>query len=403
MKKSLLLICATLIAGLCFQSCEKSKMPAPAVVNVSGLFSITGNWSTLGIDSRAALKFAAEDINAYLETNKANFRLSVSFYDTRLDPVLARQQFLAAASSGTRFIIGPQSSAELGAIASSADSARTIVISQGSTAGSLAIAGDPVFRFCPNDKIEGAAIANTIVNDGIRGLVTVARDDAGNLGLQSATKAAFLAKGGGTVNSFAAYSTAITDFAPVVTAIRASVSALASTYGVTHTAVYLASFDEGAALMALASHDSVLSNVRWYGADGVALSAALLANTQANEFAIKTGFFAPSFGLPQSMESKWKPLADRITASTGIEPDAFALAAYDAMWVIAHTLENTQGSTADFTRLKTTFAQQSNNYIGVTGSTSLDSYGDRASGAFDYWGIVRAGAGYKWSIVGKSE
>ena len=401
-KRSLVIVFAALVIGACIQSCKKSKTTTIKVINVAGLFSLTGNWSTLGVNSKAALQFAADDINAYFKGKNAPYALLVSFYDTKLDPATARQSFDNAVGAGTHFIIGPQSSAELASIVPSADSAQAIVISQGSTAGSLAIAGDPVFRFCPPDKVEGAAIAATIYNAGIKGLVTVARNDAGNLGLQSATGAAFISKGG-VVNALDAYSTTATDFTSIIASIKTNVNTLSATYGMAHTAVYLASFDEGATLLAQAAGDPVLSQVKWYGGDGIASSAVLLANTTADQFAMQTGFFAPSFGLPDALQSKWQPVADRIKASTGIDPDAFALAAYDAMWVIANTVLATQGNTSDFATLKTTFAQQSNLYTGVTGPTALDTFGDRSSGSFDYWGITKLDTAYHWTVVAKSE
>lgn len=400
MKKSVLIFSAAVVLGLGFNSCRRTNVPLSSI-NVSGLFSITGNWNTLGINSKAAIEMAAHDINTYLQGKDAKFRLTVSTYDTRLNPDSAHNYFVRATEEGTHFVIGPQSSAELAVLEPLANAAKMVVISQGSTAGSLAIAGDGVYRFCPPDKVEGAAVANTIYKDGIKALVTIGRNDAGNKGLQSATGAAFLAKSG-VVNAVDAYSTSTTDFAPVVAAIKAKVSSLSATYGIGYTAVYLASFDEGVALMAMAASDPLLSQVKWYGGDGIVLSAAMPANATAAEFALKTAFFAPTFGLPAALMGKWQPVADRIKATTGVEADAFALAAYDAMWVIAYTIEKTGGSLADYEQLKAEFVRQSNQYTGITGPTTLDTYGDRAAGVFDYWGISRTG-GYKWIKVGTSE
>ncbi len=401
MKKTILLIGALSTLAFGLHSCKKSKSSSK-VINISGLFSLTGNWSTLGINSKAAIQFAADDINTYLNNKNAGFTIAVSVYDTKLASDSAQLGFVKATSAGTHFIIGPQSSAELAAIAPLADAGQMIVVSQGSTAGSLAIAGDGVFRFCPPDKVEGAAIAATIYNSGIKGLVTLARNDAGNLGLQTATGSAFTAKGG-AVTALPAYATTPTDFTSTIAALKTKVSQYITTYGISNTAIYLASFDEGADLFVKASSDSMLSQVKWYGGDGIALSAILLGNTTAANFASRTSFFAPSFGLPVSLQSKSGPIADRITASTGIAADAFALAAYDAMWVIAKTLETTYGATDNYQQLKTVFAQQSNTYTGVTGPTALDSFGDRASGSFDYWGITKNGTTYKWTVVGQSE
>ena len=102
-------------------------------------------------------------------------------------------------------------------------------------------------------------------------------------------------------------------------------------------------------------------------------------------------------------EAQWKPVAARIKAKTGTEPDAFALVAYDAMWTIAYTLEATNGSTADFAALKTRFVEQANAYSGIVGAGALDAAGDRANGTFDYFSIVKQGTVYVWKLVGKSE
>jgi branched-chain amino acid transport system substrate-binding protein len=82
----------------------------------------------------------------------------------------------------------------------------------------------------------------------------------------------------------------------------------------------------------------------------------------------------------------------RIKAKTGVDPDAYALAAYDALWTIAYTLEGTDGSTADFAKIKTLFVAEANKDTGVTGADALDAAGDRATGTFDYFGIVKDGA-----------
>ena len=301
-----------------------------------------------------------------------------------------------------KFIIGPQSSAELAAIKPLSDAAEVIVISQSSTAGSLAIGNDNIFRFTPSDKIEGAAMANTIYNTGFRGLVTVARDDAGNKGLQTSTGDAFVAKGGGRTE-IEPYSTTLTDYTSVVAAIKAAVNLELVGHPMNEVGVYLASFDEGVEIMKLAATDSLLTNVKWFGGDGVVLSNAFINDPVVAEFVIKTSFFAPVFGLPAANESQWKPIADRIKAITGTEPDAFALAVYDIMWTIAYSIEENNGTTDGFDQLKTRFVEQANTHSGITGSDALDAAGDRATGVFDYFSIVKEGTEYVWKFIGKSD
>jgi branched-chain amino acid transport system substrate-binding protein len=370
-------------------------------IKVDALSSLTGNWSSLGLTTKAAMELADEDINAYFASKGSRYRLVTNTYDTQLEADKAVNFFKTAAGSGTRFIIGPQSSAELGAILPLTATNNTLVISQGSTAGSLAIAGDAVFRFCPADKLEGAAVAKTIYDQGIRGLVTLARDDAGNKGLQSATTQFFTAAGG-EVRSVGVYSVTETDFTTILNSVKIQLESLTTKYGAGKVGIYLASFDECVPLFKKAAADPIFSSVKWYGGDGVALSAALVGDPDAAAFAVATEFFTPTYGLSDAYKAKWEPLLARLKAKTGIDADAFGAAAYDAMWVIAKTVQASYGVPSDLTTLKNLFTAEANAYEGVTGPTKLDNFGDRATGSFDYFGIEKIGNEYQWKLVGKS-
>lgn len=399
-----------LLASSCKKNEYKTTTPTPTptetvsdTVNIGALLSLTGNWSSLGITSKAAIDIALEDINAYMSQGGTKRRFKATIYDTKLDAALASQYITDAGKKGCTFVLGPQSSAEADAVKAYANTHNMLVVSQGSTAGSLSIDNDNLFRFCPADHIEGLAMAKTLNKDGIRGLVTAARDDAGNRGLQTATGNAFEALGG-NVEATNPYSNAANvNFTPLLADIKAGIEQYKQAFPTNQIAVYLASFDECVALFEQAANDPVLSSVRWYGGDGTALSVAITANTAAADFAIATQYFAPAFGLPAQAAAKWQPLSNQIKNRTGIAPDAFALATYDALWVMALSY-NAQGSTMpDFVKLKTEFVAQAGRYYGATGTTMLNAAGDRAVGSYDYWGITKDGNNYKWVVVGQSE
>jgi branched-chain amino acid transport system substrate-binding protein len=398
---------AALVAfGLLVSSCKKRRddqQIALPPVKVGALLSLTGNWSTLGITSKAAIDIALEDINAYMAKTGSTYHFASVVYDTKLDTGLASQYIASAHQAGCQFVLGPQSSAEAGAVKDYAGAHDMVVVSQGSTAGSLSIENDNLFRFCPDDKIEGAAMAKTIYNNGAKALITVARDDAGNKGLQLSTGASFTALGG-QVSAITPYSSnANVDFAPVLADIKAKINQYKTTNNISAIAVYLASFDECVTMFQQAKGDSVLSSVRWYGGDGTVLSTALTGNTAAADFAIATKYFSPTFGLPAQAAAKWQPLADEIKKRTGIAPDAFALATYDAMWVIALSYNAYPYTHPELSTLRAEFVEQANKYYGATGATLLNAAGDRAIGSYDYWGIAKDGSSYKWVFTGSSE
>jgi branched-chain amino acid transport system substrate-binding protein len=361
-------------------------------ITIGGLFSLTGNWSSLGVTSKAALEMAVEDVNSALADQGLRFRADVR--DTKLDPATALAQAKALRGDGVQLILGPQSSAELATLKPWVDANPVLVVSQSSTAGSLAVAGDNILRFTAADSLEGVAISALMWSDGIRAVVPVWRADAGNQGLHTATAARFTSLGG-SVSAGVEYATSTTAFAATIAALGVQVRQALAAHPAAQVGVYLAGFDEVATLFAAAASDPVLATVRWYGSDGVALSTALLTPASAG-YAQSVGYPNPIFGLDDHNQPIWGPLATRIKARSGTQPDAFALAVYDAVWVAAQAYLASGGSPSVET-LRTRFIAAAGSYYGATGWTVLNPAGDRAVADFDFWAI-RGGA---WTRVGQ--
>src|SRR5213083_1471713 len=231
---------------------------------VGVLVSLTGSWSSLGQNTVAALQIAADQIET---ASRGRNRFSFLVRDTQLDPSKALDAIKDLDSRGVKIVIGPQSSAEVAMIKSYADAHKILVISQGSTASSLAIAGDNIFRFCPNDMREAEAIVALMWHDGIRTIVPLWRNDAGNNGLHDSVKADFENMGGIVATGYQ-YQPTTTDFSDATTSVASQISTLliagAEPSGV---GIYLAAFDEVVSVFHSAASNSTLSSTRWYGSD----------------------------------------------------------------------------------------------------------------------------------------
>ena len=375
-----------------------SQAPTSNEVVLGALLSLSGPWSSLGRASEAALEIAVDDVNqTLLGSSRTRVRLAVE--DTRLDPDVALEQLRALASRGVKVVIGPQSSAEVAALKPFADANGLLLISQGSTASLLSMPDDNLFRFVPDDSEEIAALATLLVSDGVRAVVPMWRTDIGNAGLQSSLRRIF-PRSGGSVLEGVSYAPEKTELEAEVAALSAQVAQARAASGPDAVAVYLAAFDEVVAIFDLAQRDPVLSTVRWYGSDGVALSEALVGNATAARFAIRAGYPNPILGLDERTRDRWEPLAEQIRARTGSPPDAFGLTAYDAAWVAALTILAT-GQTGDVATLRTALARIADSYNGVTGPMTLNQAGDRATGNYDFWAIRERGGAYEWSRVAR--
>jgi branched-chain amino acid transport system substrate-binding protein len=374
---------------------QSARLHSQREFRVGVLVSLTGSWSSLGQNTVVALQIAAKQLEATARTQHGGYRFRLLVRDTQLDPSLALAAIKDLDKCGVKIVIGPQSSAEVAMIKPYADAHNMLVISQGSTASSLAIPGDNIFRFCPNDTREAEPIVALMWHDGIRTIVPLWRNDAGNNGLHDSVQAAFESLGGAVTPGYR-YEPTTTDFSAATAAVAAQVGATANP---STTAVYLAAFDEVVNVFQSAQGNATLSATAWYGSDGVALSAALLADSTAAAFAANAGYPNPIFGLDDALQSKRQPISDAIEARTGITPDAFALSAYDALFVVQRVLQNS-GGTKIFGNFKAAFVNEANAYVGITGSTALDSAGDRLNGDFDFWAVRLENGSYDWVRIG---
>jgi branched-chain amino acid transport system substrate-binding protein len=383
------IVCGLLLAFIGQAGGDQSaQLHSHRVFKIGVLATLTGSGSSLGIDTVAALQIAEEQLKADAISQHGGYRFHFFVRDTQHDPAKALAAIQDLAKRGVQIIIGPQTSSEVRMIKPFADAHNILVISQGSTASSLSIAGDNIFRLCPDDRLEAKAIVALMQHDGIQAIVPLWRNDAGNNGLHDSVKARFEALGG-TVASGFQYEPTTTDFSAATTTVASQIQSLISPGGFAPStiAVYLAAFDEVVDIFHAAhSLGAPLSTTKWYGSDGVALSAALTSDADAAAFAETVDYPNPIFGLPDSLQSEWQPIANEIEARTGIEPDAFALSTYDVLFVIQRALEDV-GDLKNFAAFKAAFVSEADAYSGITGSLALNSAGDRVNGDFDFWSV----------------
>jgi branched-chain amino acid transport system substrate-binding protein len=390
--KTILCASTLVLMGLTGVACdENSTGPTGGDIVIGGLFSLTGNWATLGVASKAAMEIGIEDVNQYLSAGKTGLHFTASIQDTKLDPATALTAVTAMKAAGVEVVIGPQSSAEVAAIKSYVDANGVLVISQSSTAGTLAIANDNIFRLTPSDTLEAVALVGLMKADGVAIVIPFWRNDAGNVGLQVATRALFPGPGA-TVKAGVEYTATQTDYAASIAALKTQVqAAIAERGGTAGVAVAHAGFDEVVNIFQLAAADPVLSSVRWYGTDGTALNEPLRTNAVAAAFAKKVSFWTPTPGVDASASARWQPVASRIAARGGQQPDAFALAVYDAVWISAQAYLAT-GGRGQPQALKTALVTASDAFYGASGWTKLNAAGDRKFGDFDFFSLTQIGA-----------
>ena len=404
MKTTIKLFIALVASLFIFTGCDKNEEVNGQVttIQISALLSETGGLSYIGLSSKAALEIAISEINQDFSAKNSPYRFELKVYDTQLNPTIAVQAIQSIAASGCRFVIGPLSSAEVTAIKPIADSLGILVVSPSSTATSLSIANDMVFRFVPGDQIVGQAMANSIANEGKKALVLISRNDVGSLGLNAAYASSFASLGYDT-SLVATFDGATTDFTSVLVNVKNQILNYSATHPLSEIGVVSTSFDETTLLFNQAYGDTVLSSVNWYGGDGFYKNQILLTNASASQFAVNTNFYSPGFSLPIANQNVWAPLLTKIYNLSGQQGDAFTLNSYDIVKVLAKMVQQNFGVPAFGLPIRNAFTTAANGYQGITGPILLNTNGDRANGTFDYYGVQYSNNAYNWYFVGQSQ
>src|SRR4051794_1168588 len=87
-------------AAACGDSGTLSHVPNR--VTLGGVFSLNGNWPSLGGTSKAAMELAVEDVNAYAAGQGVTFAADIR--DPRLDPATALAAVQSLRSKGVQVI-----------------------------------------------------------------------------------------------------------------------------------------------------------------------------------------------------------------------------------------------------------------------------------------------------------
>jgi branched-chain amino acid transport system substrate-binding protein len=175
-------------------------------------------------------------------------------------------------------------------------------------------------------------------------------------------------------------------------------------YGADKVGVYIVAYDEIVPIMIQANRHPELQAVRWYGSDGSAQHEGLIKNIEAAEFAVKTNFMNPIYGLNST--DSFKKLETRIIEDIGRVPTSYAEVTYDEFWIIALTLKDINVSkNHEIGHLRESLINTSNFFIGVTGRTELNEAGDRKYGSYDFWAVhpeydeVNHKSSFEWAKV----
>ncbi len=405
------LLIATVLLVMLLMPISYYMVPANAQGELTGtikfgaLLPLTGDLASYGASSQAAILLAQNDVNKWLKEHGYHFQIQIIVEDTGTQPTQAVEKLNTLIGMGVKVVIGPQTSAEVAQVRQIADQNHVLIISQSSTAPSLAIPNDFVYRFCPTDVIQGPVIAKAMKALGIKAVVPVVRNDDWGIGLYTESIKTFQQiVPNAKVAAAIKYDPKAPNFANVVDQANSEVQQLVKEgYKTSEIGVLSISFNEWVQIADLASNYKLLGQVKWFGSDGTALLTEITDDPTAAAFAAKTFFLNPIFSAPNN--AKQERVAKIIEEKTGNAPDTYALAAYDAVWAATLALIKAGKYDADLiAKYLPEVVSDPNNYkntgLGATGFIQLDKAGDRGAADYALWIVKKNGSKYQWVKAG---
>ena len=386
-------VIASILLSFIISEPETKTSDLPDIVDIGILFPLTGDLASHGEEDRIAALLAIDDFNLYLQENDKSWRINGIVEDTQTSPVIALEKLTSLHAKDVNVIVGPATSSNIRNIIGYATANNIILISCCSTAPSLAIPDDNVYRMVPDDNKQGPAIAELMKSRGIEMIVPVWRADTWGDGLKEATINSF------TENNQAdegiRYNPESPEFSASTSLLAEKVRGYVEEYGADKVGVLLIGFSESLQFMQSASTHDILNDVSWFGSDANTNEQKIVDDPIGLKFAQDVDFTTLQFAAATNTITD--RVENHIKEKLGRSPSVYAYSSYDAVFIAGLAIDTAQSTETD--KIKENIISVANNHVGAVGSTALNDAGDLAAEDYAVWAI-RDGV---WVVLDLSE
>jgi branched-chain amino acid transport system substrate-binding protein len=376
---------------------------------VGAIIPITGSYSSIGKPVKVALEKAEHDVNKYFEKMNSSSRFNLAIANSKSSPKESLEAVKQLHSLGAKIIVGPATSTAVLAAKEYADTNDIILISYSSTSPLLSIAGDNLLRLVPDDINQGKAIAERMIDDGIKVVVPMWRGDIYGNELYKSTKYHF-EKLGGKMEEGINYKPHTGKFATSLHRINfimwnedlgrlnAIVFDAIKKYDSKSVGVFIISYDEITPILIQSPMYSALDDIRWYGSDSIAQNHHITKNIDSALFAIKTNFSNPLYSI-DTESPKIHELIEMLEKELhNAESITYPAIAYDAFWISSLSLDTNSTNnrySVDHNNINKksfhdiVFETAESFDDGISGKIQLNDAGDRIGENYDFWSISK--------------
>ncbi|MCS7138083.1 MAG: ABC transporter substrate-binding protein [Candidatus Caldarchaeum sp.] len=353
-------------------------------------YELTGAQASFGVNMRDAALLAIQQANQMLERSGSLVRFRAVVEDTASTPegtVRAVQSLVE--NHRASIIVGPISSLGVAAVKGYLDQKQVVLISCCSTAVTLKLADDYIFRVIASADVQGKALSRSVLADGFKKAAVIYRAEAFGESLFREFKKDF-ESAGGTVAEVS-YTPDRSDYSAEVAKLSETVRRL----GASDTAVVAVSFQtDGLLILGEARLDQTLSNVRWYGINTLRVPAFLppQAPKEIAEFMVKVRLTSSYTSPPAN--PRYTAYLQAFKELHGRDAGPQSELGYDAAWVAINSL--LKAGTDKGSIIRQVVISVAREYMGASGHIWMDEAGDRAIQDYTISRIREEGGSFKW-------
>lgn len=349
---------------------------------------LTGELTDVGTQWETVVEMAIEDLNNEMEKYGIRARFTPVIQDDKTQDVQALTNVQTFYQAGIRVVIGPAASFQVKAVKSYADDNKLLIISPSSTAPTLAIPDDYIYRTVGSDAGQAKALATLVKSQGIDKVIVFHRDDEYGVAFEEFFRREFEALNGTVIDM--PYASGREDYASEV----AQLSTRAQQEGV--GGIVIITFDtDGVNILSHAKDDPFLSSIRWFSSEGIHGAHGLLEEDIAS-FIQATHLLGTR---PLFRENPLlKEFTSRYKARTGHDPPVFSANLYDAIMLAGWAI--VRAESYDGEAIKNALVEVAKNYYGVSGLAMFDKNGDKMFQDYSIWTVKMINGQYQYVDVG---
>ncbi len=379
MIKKVILAFAALLLVLPAAACG----PAPAEeIKIGAIMDITGALSGIGSIIRDGAELAVKEINEAGGINGKQVKLIVEDGATDTTTGFEAVKKLVEVN-GCKVIIGPMISPAVIASGPYVAERGGVIVSPSATSPEITDQDwrQFVFRTCTSDILQGEAMTQLIIEKGYKKVATLVVDNTYGAGIEEVAKEKLAGKA--EIVATIKYDLAKLDYLTELQIIKDQ----------NPDAIIHVGYHDDAQIIYKQALQLGLDSALWVAAEGV-YSDYTLEMVEAAEF-MEKAVIGTSPIAPEGLTT-FEEFAAAYEADFGIPPGVYADTVYDATKMVALAIE--QGG-YDGAKISEALLEIGHNYPGVSGIITFSPVGDRISGDFEVWKVVKEAGEYKYERV----